>query len=167
MSWYDRFNDWYVRSIPEDDTRVVWWEPIAASRFRWRSRRLGLGIGLAIAFPLFALALHARSHGRPGLPWEWCLGISALLVAILWLVAWLSSFAKSLASITQQGIGVGANRSRRWVLWQEIRSITPGEDAGFSVLLVRDQYDRERTRLYLTTESKDRVFDFLRKMGKL
>lgn len=155
MGWYDKFNDWYVRSIPETDsgTVVSWQEPAAGARYRWKSGQKQF----VLLMPLFLLGLtisiRIGRHGRSGPPLATSFALAVAGVVLIYLVNWLSSASETYVAVGPSRIQIGSGRGQRRIALDKILRVSMTTADGYRVLILEGD-SKELDRLYLVPEKE-------------
>lgn len=165
MGWYDKFNDWYVRSIPEPGDGVGWQEPLVGSRERWR-RNLPSTVGMLMLFVLgIAWSIHGGRHGRGGLPWGVSFEISAAIGAASMLISWLTGWYYGTAiTFSCFGLTIGAGRGRKRIRLRQIRAVHRIKQDGCTVLAFEGPRG-ERARVFVPRDVEEKVIAAIRATG--
>lgn len=135
MALLDKFNAWYVRSIPETEQGVVimWREPVAGARYRWSTRR-HMHIVWLVVFFLGMLLIPSR-RSIDAMPFETRLWIAVGATGALALFQWLYRDSRQVITLTANYLVIGQGRSPQRIQFHDAR-LTLEERDGHRVLIV-------------------------------
>lgn len=167
MAFLDKFNDWYVRSVPETGSgpSVSWMEPVAGSRYRWKAARITHLLIMVGIFLFMLLPLPGKHRPEP-MPMQARLVLASALTALIALVSWGGSYASTRIILTAQIVYIGTGRSMRRLPLDTAREARWEEQEGYRVLVVTEKSGKQE-RIYLSPNQESEVFELLTKAGWL
>lgn len=166
MAFLDKFNDWYVRSIPETGPgiSVEWQEPVAGARYRWKQGRDGRIMMLAVVF-LLGLFMPLKS-GRD-MSFEGRLLLSGTVTGTWALLGLAFKNAPLIVVLTEHWLIIGAgDRGAKRIRLGAAQAIGFDEFEGHRILFVRDT-SGDLERVFLEPSREKEVRELLAKAGRV
>ena len=165
MSLLDKFNNWYVRAIPETETGdvITWLEPAAGATYRWKANRLGQLLWLPAIFLVIWLVPSRR--GYSSIPMETRFWFALIFTAAIGLLGWLYRGTRQAITLSTQRVIIGQGRGQRRIHLDEAHPTLEQRD-GHTVLIVR-MPSKDPERIYLDPEKEGEIREFLTKAGWL
>jgi hypothetical protein len=165
VAFLDKFNQWYVRSIPEREQGLVisWIEPLVGAQYRWKTQSPLHLLGFAVFFVAFLLTTSTRRNAS--VPFTVRLCIAGGITAIWVLFVWLNRNSRQPISLTANYVRIGEGRGTRRILFHETLLTLETRD-GHPVLIVAKPFESP-DRIYLDPNRTQEISDFLTKAGRL
>lgn len=165
MSLLDKFNNWYVRVIPETETGAVitWLEPVAGATYRWKAKRHMQMLWLAVFFLMVWLMPSKRRYDSMSLETRFWFALG--ITAALGLLGWFYRGARQTITLSAQRVIIGQGRGQRRIHLDESHLSIEKRD-GHTVLLVA-RHSENPERIYLDPEKEGEMLDLLTKAGWL
>jgi hypothetical protein len=166
MAFLDRFNDWYVRSIPETTpgNSVAWREPVAGARYRWKK---SFSTRLAWLMVIFLLILMVPSKHKSGQSFESRLWMALIITAGYGSLAWICRNSSLNIVLTTRYVVVGAgSRGAKHIRLDTAHTVILEDLDGHQVLVVRETSD-DLERIYLGRNEENAVKELLTNAGLL
>lgn len=166
MAFLDKFNDWYVRSIPETGPgiSVEWQEPVAGTRYRWKQNREARIIMLIVVF-LLGLVVPLK-HGRD-LSFGGRLLLSCLVTGCWALLGWAFKNAPERIVLTENWLVIGAGRrGAKRIRLDAAQAMGFDEFEGHPVLFVREP-SGDLERVFLDPSREKEIRELLAKAGRV
>jgi hypothetical protein len=165
MSFLDKFNNWYVRSILEtpEGATLRWLEPVAGARFRWQNGGYLNLLWLPAIF-LGALVLPPK-RANSNASFEERFWITLGIVVVMALVMWFRRGSRQWITLTPTHAIVGQGR-RPHVNRFDGKRLFMEERDGNPVLMVQEPGGKTE-RLYLDPTKETEVRELLTKAGRL
>jgi hypothetical protein len=165
MAFLDKFNEWYVRSIPETEQGVVisWIEPLAGAKYRWKKGWPLHGLGIAVFF--FAILLTNSRRRFSAMPLETRFWIAIGITAVWCLVIWLNRNSRQSISLTANYVAIGEGRRTQRIPFHEAHLTFETPD-GHPVLIVAKPFESPE-RIYLDPARKQEITELLTQAGRL
>jgi hypothetical protein len=163
MGFLDKFNDWYIRAVPDSAPGIDWTEPAAGAVYRRRRNLPKFCLAMLLIGPLGASQIHYGRHS-PGPSWVVSFALIGGLFALTVGGAWLIAPDPAPIFLAAKFVSLGSGRNRRNVSLDRADSVRRIQDRGGTALSFRSGA-KEVVRIYLDPNRAAEISAFVEKAG--
>jgi hypothetical protein len=165
MAFLDKFNDWYIRAIPEAETGpvITWREPLAGTRYRWNQQRSFYPFLMAGMFFFMLFMPSKRSGDSP--PFAIRLVIATVLTGIYAAAIWYFKDSGEPIVLSSARVLIGGGRHPRRLEFHDARLAMEERDGHPVLIITKPSAPPER--IYLDPVRVGEVRELLTKAGRL